>query len=153
MLLQPTDNNDRNDTLDACNSYRNAAPMNRILTRTIPQPIILPKRHLVALKLAMHIPSTTPPPQHRPPLARNPAISIRHDAAVRAGVEERLVLVRERDVDDDGRGDGQEPRAQRGAKLPGIVGGEVLEDERRVDARDGFELRDVLPSASYVTLT
>lgn len=56
-------------------------------------------------------------------------------------MEERLVLVRERDVDHDGRRDGQEARPQRRAKLPGVVRREVFEDERGVDASDGFELR------------
>ena len=55
-------------------------------------------------------------------------------------MEERLVLVREGDVDDDGGGNGNEARPQRIAQVPCVVGVEVREHERRIDFGNGLEL-------------
>ena len=57
-----------------------------------------------------------------------------------AGVEERLILVRERDVYYDGGGDGKKAGAEGGAQEPGVFGCEVLEYEGGVDAGYGLEL-------------
>lgn len=56
-------------------------------------------------------------------------------------MEERLILVRERDVDHDWYRDGEEPVAQSGSEFPRVVRGEVLEDEGLVDSCYLLELR------------
>lgn len=60
---------------------------------------------------------------------------------MRACVEQRLVLVRERDVDYHWGCDGKEAIAQRRAQFPGVVCGEVLEDQGAVDASYRVELK------------
>lgn len=59
---------------------------------------------------------------------------------MRTCVEEGLVLVREGDVDYDGRRNGQQTIPQRRPKFPGIVRCEMFEDEGFVDIGYRFEL-------------
>lgn len=134
VLLQSADNNDRDDPLNTFNSYGDPAAMYGIFASRITQPVFCSKCNLIALELALHIPGTTAPSEHRLALPRNPAVVVGHHTRVCACVEEGLVLVRERDVNHDGRRDGQQSTAQRRAHFPGILDREVLEDEGAVDA-------------------
>jgi len=105
-----------------------------IVPSIIPQSIFVSETDLIAIKLAMHVPRTTPPPQHRLPLPRHPAIIIRHHSRVRACVKEGLVLVRERDVDHHRCGNRKETIPQRRTEFPRIVRCEMLEDQGGVYA-------------------
>lgn len=58
-------------------------------------------------------------------------------------MEQRLVCVCQRDVDHHGRRHGEEPCPERAAQVPGVVGVEVSEYQRGVDAGDGCELGGV----------
>lgn len=51
-----------------------------------------------------------------------------------AGVEKRLVLVRERNVDYDGRGEGQKSVSERGPEFPRIFCCKMFEAEGGIDA-------------------
>ena len=128
ITFQPTHDHHCNHSLHAGHSNRNPPTMNSILPCTIPQPIFISKADFIAIKLAMHIPRTAPPPQHRLPLPRNPAIIIRHHSRVCACMKEGLVLVRERDVDYHRCRYREETIPQRRTKFPRIVRCEMFED-------------------------
>lgn len=55
-------------------------------------------------------------------------------------MEERLVLVRERNVDYDGCWEGEKSISERGAKFPRIFRSEMLEAEGGIDALNRCEL-------------
>lgn len=128
MLLQPTNHHHGHHTLHTLHTNWDAATMNRILARARAQPILLREGLLVPRELAMQVPSADAPAQHGLALARHPHVVVGHDARMRRGVEQRLVRIRQRDVDHDGRRDGEESLAQGAAKAPGVGGGELRED-------------------------
>ena len=92
----------------------------------VAQAIFLRKSRLIASKFTMHIPGRDTPPQYSLPLPRNPGIVVWHHARVCTCVEESLVLVCQRDVDDDWGGKCHKSLAERGSKKPGIGSCEVL---------------------------
>lgn len=134
VLLQTADNHDSHDTFYTPHLDRDPSTMYRIFARTIAKPILLSKGNFVASKLAMHVPGTAAPSQNRLPLPRDPYVVIRHNTRMRAGVEENLVLVGERNIDYNRCRKGQKTTSQRGTQFPCIIGGEVVESQRFVYA-------------------
>ena len=102
--------------------------MDSILIRRLSQTELSRKGRLVPLILVVQRPRTDPPPQHRPPLPRNPRVIVGQDTGPRRGVEEQLVRVGERDVD-DGRFVRESAKAgtKGAADGEGVVGGELEE--------------------------
>lgn len=128
VLLQAAHHHHTDNTLDPHHPNRHSAPLNRILPPTLPQSILARKRLLVPLKLAPHVPRADAPPQHRLPLAPHPQLVVGRGARLRGAAEERLARVGEGYVDDDGNGKGKQAGAQGAAEIPGVSGGELLED-------------------------
>lgn len=139
LLLQPTNNHNRHDTLDPPDPNRPSAAMNRILARPLAQRILARESRLVPSHLIVHEPCALPEPQDRVALARHPAVVVGVRAGVRCRAEERVLAVREGDVDYDRVGVREQALAQQIAERPGCVGGEVWEEQRVVDAVDFVE--------------
>ena len=101
LLLHSTHNHHRDNTLHTLHPDRHPTPINRIFPGSLSQGILVPKLPFITVHLDMHIPRADPPPQYRLAFPRNPDVIVGLSAAPGGGVEEYLMTVGERYVDDD----------------------------------------------------
>ncbi len=141
VLFETADDDDPDDALDARDPDGHTAAVDGVLARRLAEHVFLLKRLLVTVHLVVHEPRAHAPSQDRAPFARHPDVVVRLHARSRDGVEEEVVAVRERDVDDGGQmREGAEAVADRQADLERVVGREVWQDQAFFLFGDGVEL-------------
>lgn len=125
--------------------------MYRILPASRTQLELAREHELVAAELVVHRQGARAPAEDRAPLARDPLIVVGPRARRRRGVEEELVAVRERDVDDGGLGGGlSEACAEHAPECPGGLGGKAREGTARLFRDDLGELLNGLVHKGYL---
>jgi len=141
VLFETADDHDPDNALDARDSDGHTAAVDGVLARRLAEHVLLLKGLLVAVHLVVHEPRAHAPSQDGASLARHPDVVVRLHAGAGDGVEEEVVAVRQRDVDDGGEvREGAEPVADRQADLERVVGREVWQDQAFFLFGDGVEL-------------
>lgn len=133
VLLSKAAYHDGGDrALDALYTHREPAAVDGIVASRLAQLEPRLEVFLIAhIEQIMASPRAPSEPEHEVPLSLHPVVILRHGTGPRCGVEEELLVVGERDVDDRRLvGELSEPVADQYAEVEGILGGEVRQDER-----------------------
>lgn len=101
VLLETTNHNYSDNTLDTCNTNWHSASMNGVVTSRVAEAVLFPEGDFIAAKLARHEPCTAPPSEHGVAFPLYPEFVIRHDTTVSDGMKYSLLLVGQGYIDDD----------------------------------------------------
>jgi hypothetical protein len=134
MLLQATNDNNSNDTLDALDPNGDGTAMDRVARGLIrAQAELGSKKGLVSVKLAVHEPRAAAEAERGGTLAPDPDLVVRQRARVRGTLEDDQAAGEGNA--DDGRlplfpTNRHQPSVEKMTEMPGVVGGKRRKSER-----------------------